>query len=107
MNWYPLRVISGKESKVKDNLLFELDYQNLIEEVTDILIPSENIVEMKDGKKKVKNKVFFPGYILVQMSDSKEARHIIENMDGVISFVGPNGSPVSYTHLTLPTILLV
>ena len=46
MNWYPLRVISGKESKVKDNLLFELDYQNLNEEVTDILIPSENIVEM-------------------------------------------------------------
>ena len=59
MNWYPLRVISGKESKVKDNLLFELDYQNLVSEVSDILIPSENIVEMKDGKKKIKNKVFF------------------------------------------------
>ena len=51
MNWYPLRVISGKESKVKDNLLFELDYQNLIEEVTDILIPSENIVEMTKSLK--------------------------------------------------------
>ena len=58
MNWYPLRVISGKESKVKDNLLFELDYQNLIQEVTDILIPSENIVEMKDGKKKVKKQLY-------------------------------------------------
>ena len=58
MNWYPLRVISGKESKVKDNLLFELDYQNLSDQVSDILIPSENIVEMKDGKKKIKNKVF-------------------------------------------------
>ena len=105
MNWYPLRVISGKESKVKDNLLFELDYQNLIEEVTDILIPSENIVEMKDGKKKVKNKVFFPGYILVQMSDSKEARHIIENMDGVISFVGPNGSPQALKEDEITRIL--
>ena len=68
MNWYPLRVISGKESKVKDNLLFELDYQNLADQVSDILIPSENIVEMKDGKKKIKNKVFFPGYVLVQMT---------------------------------------
>ena len=57
MNWYPLRVISGKEGKVKENLMFELDYQNLVDEVSDILIPSENIVEMKDGKKKIKNKV--------------------------------------------------
>ena len=105
MNWYPLRVISGKESKVKDNLLFELDFQNLNEEVTDILIPSENIVEMKDGKKKIKNKVFFPGYILLQMSDSKEARHIIENMDGVISFVGPNGNPQALKEDEITRIL--
>ena len=73
MNWYPLRVISGKESKVKDNLLFELDYQNLIEEVTDILIPSENIVEMKDGKKKIKNKrnshKIYDYYLLGNLND--------------------------------------
>ena len=105
MNWYPLRVISGKEGKVKENLIFELDYQNLVDEVSDILIPSENIVEMKDGKKKIKNKVFFPGYILVQMSDSKEARHIIENMDGVISFVGPNGNPQALKEDEITRIL--
>ena len=105
MNWYPLRVISGKESKVKDNLLFELDYQNLSDQVSDILIPSENIVEMKDGKKKIKNKVFFPGYVLVQMTDSKEARHIIENMDGVISFVGPNGDPQALKEDEITRIL--
>ena len=74
MNWYTLRVISGKEKKIKENLLFELDYQDLTNEVGDILVPSENIVEMKDGKKKIKNKVFFPGYILIQMSESREAR---------------------------------
>jgi len=59
MEWYTLRVISGKEKKVRDNLLFELDYQKLSNEVENILVPSENIVEMRDGKKKVKNKVFF------------------------------------------------
>ena len=79
MNWYTLRVISGKEKKIKESLLFELDYQNLSVEVGDILVPSENIVEMKEGKKKIKNKVFFPGYILIQMSDSKEARFLVEN----------------------------
>ena len=93
MNWYTLRVISGKERKIKDNILFELDYQNLSSEVSSILIPSENIVEMKEGKKKVKNKVFFPGYILIEMSESKEAKYLVENTDGVMNFVGSNGDP--------------
>ena len=93
MNWYTLRVISGKESRIKDNILFELDYQNLSSEVNNILIPSENIVEMKEGKKKVKNKVFFPGYILIEMSESKEAKYLVENTDGVMNFVGSNGEP--------------
>ena len=67
MNWYTLRVISGKESKIKDNILFELDYKELSTEVNNILIPSENIVEMREGKKKVKNKVFFPdGFSLLK-----------------------------------------
>ena len=93
MNWYTLRVISGKESKIKENLLFELDFQNLSSEVEDIMVPSENIVEMKEGKKRVKRKVFFPGYILINMSESKEAKYLIENTDAVINFVGPNGKP--------------
>ena len=93
MNWYTLRVISGKEKKIKESLLFELDYQDLSAEVGDILVPSENIVEMKEGKKKVKNKVFFPGYILIEMSESKEAKYLVENTDGVMNFVGSNGEP--------------
>jgi transcriptional antiterminator NusG len=93
MNWYTLRVISGKEEKIKENILFELDFQKLSSEVKDIMVPSENIVEMKEGKKRVKRKVFFPGYLLINMSKSKEAKYLIENTDGVISFVGANGEP--------------
>jgi transcriptional antiterminator NusG len=105
MNWYTLRVISGKEKKIKETLLFELDYQDLSIEVGDILVPSENIVEMKEGKKKVKNKVFFPGYILIQMSDSKEARFLVENTNGVISFVGPNNEPQALKESEVTRIL--
>ena len=105
MNWYTLRVISSKEKKIKENILFELDYQNLSDEVGDILVPSENIVEMKDGKKKVKNKVFFPGYILIQMSESKEARFLIENTNGVINFVGPNNEPQALKESEVTRIL--
>ena len=93
MNWYTLRVISGKERKLKDNIFFDQDYQSLSSQVSNILISSENIVEMKEGKKKVKNKVFFPGYILIEMSESKEAKYLVENTDGVMNFVGSNGEP--------------
>ena len=93
MNWYTLRVISGKEEKIKENILFELDFQKLSSEVKDIMVPSENIVEMKEGKKRVKRKVFFPGYLLINMGESKEAKYLIENIDGVINFVGANGEP--------------
>tara|TARA_Y100001970_G_scaffold209453_1_gene255358 strand:- start:5780 stop:6307 length:528 start_codon:yes stop_codon:yes gene_type:complete len=105
MNWYTLRVISGKESRIKDNILFELDYQNLSSEVSNILIPSENIVEMKEGKKKVKNKVFFPGYILIEMSESKEAKYLVENTDGVMNFVGSNGEPQALKDEEITRIL--
>jgi transcriptional antiterminator NusG len=93
MNWYTLRVISGKEEKIKENILFELDFKKLSSEVDDIMVPSENIVEMREGKKRVKRKVFFPGYLLINMSESKEAKYLIENTDGVINFVGANGDP--------------
>ena len=105
MNWYTLRVISGKESKIKDNILFELDYKELSTEVNNILIPSENIVEMREGKKKVKNKVFFPGYILIEMSDSKEAKYLVENTDGVMNFVGSNGDPQTLKEEEITRIL--
>ena len=105
MNWFTIRVISGKEKKIKESLLFELDYQDLSVEVGDILVPSENIVEMKEGKKKIKNKVFFPGYILIQMSDYKEARFLVENANGVISFVGPNNEPQALKESEVTRIL--
>ena len=93
MDWYTLRVISGKEKKIRDNILYEVDEANLGDEIEDILVLSEDIVEMKDGKKKIRNKVYFPGYILVKMDMSKAARFLLENANGVLSFVGPNNEP--------------
>ena len=49
------------------------------------MVPSENIVEMKDGKKKVKEKVFFPGYLLIRLEMNKETKYLLENVNGVIS----------------------
>jgi len=95
MDWYTLRVISGKEKKIKENILFELDTANLNESVENILVPTENVLEMRDGKKKIKEKVFFPGYLLIHLEMNKETKYVIENVNGVISFVGSNGNPDS------------
>lgn len=93
MEWYSVRVISGKEKKIRETLMLEVEHSQMEEIITDVLVPTENIVEMRDGKKKVKNRVFFPGYILIKMELNKETRYLIENMNGVLSFVGPKGEP--------------
>ncbi len=93
MEWYSLRVISGKEQKIREAILAEVDLQHLEEMIQDVLVPTENIVEMRDGKKKVRNRVFFPGYILIKMELNKETRYLVEELNGVMSFVGPKGEP--------------
>ena len=93
MDWFTLRVISGKEKKIKDAILYDVSLSNMDEKISDVLVPSENIIEMKDGKKKIKEKVFFPGYLLVRLEMDKETKYLLENVNGVISFVGPRGQP--------------
>ena len=61
MDWYTLRVISGKEKKIKEAILYDVSLSNMDDKIGDVLVPSENIVEMRDGKKKIKERVFFPG----------------------------------------------
>ena len=95
MDWYTLRVISGKEKKIRENILFELETADLADNVENILVPTENVLEMKDGKKKIKEKVFFPGYLLIHLDMNKETKYIVENVNGVMSFVGSGGNPES------------
>ena len=95
MDWYTLRVISGKEKKIKESILFEVNTANLDQYVENILVPTENVLEMRDGKKKIKEKVFFPGYLLINIDMNKETKYVVENVNGVISFVGSNGKPES------------
>ena len=91
MKWYSLRVISGKEKATKENILFEADEQNLSSLIDEIFVPFEKVIELKNNKKKVKEKLFFPGYILINMELNKQSQYLIENTNGVLSFVGPKG----------------
>ena len=95
MDWYTLRVISGKEKKIRENILFDLETADLSDNVENILVPTENVLEMRDGKKKIKEKVFFPGYLLIHLEMNKETKYVVENVNGVMSFVGSSGNPES------------
>ncbi|MDW7679820.1 MAG: transcription termination/antitermination protein NusG [bacterium] len=92
--WYVIHILSGHENKVKAYIENEVSRLGLEDKIFTVLIPSEEVTEMKDGKKKLKNKVFFPGYILVEMVLDKDALHVISNTPGVTHFVGSKNKPM-------------
>jgi len=92
--WYALRIYSGKEARVKAHIEHEIKLAEIEDKIGRIIIPSENIIEMKDGKKRVKNKVFFPGYMMIEMVLDNQTQHVVVNSPGVINFVGPKNEPV-------------
>ena len=89
LNWFVLRAVSGQEKKIKSYIENEISRQGFTEFVPQILIPSEKIYEMRNGKKRVREKNFFPGYIIISADLSKgEVLHIITSIPGVIGFLG-------------------
>ncbi len=96
LKWYVLRAISGQEKKVKNYLESEILRQKLEEYIPQVLIPSEKVYEMRNGKKRVRERNFFPGYVLVSADLSHgEVYHIINNIPGIIGFLGTGGSGAS------------
>ena len=93
LNWYVIRVISGQEKKIKTYLENEISRQELEEYIPQILIPSEKVYEMRNGKKRIRERNFFPGYVLVSADLTYgEAMHVINSISGVIGFLGNKGS---------------
>ena len=94
LQWYAIHVFSGHEKKIQKYLENEIEKTNLKDKITRILIPSENVIEMRNGKKRVKNRIFFPGYMLVEMELDRISQHLVLNTPGVTNFVGPKNKPV-------------
>jgi len=103
--WYAIHVLSGHEKKVKSYLENEIELAGLSEKITQILIPAEEVTEMREGKRRVKNKVFFPGYMLVEMNLDKETQHVVLNTPGVTNFVGPKNQPQALHQAEIDRIL--
>ncbi|MEQ8908449.1 MAG: transcription termination/antitermination protein NusG [Vicingaceae bacterium] len=86
--WYVIRAISGKEKKVKMLLEDEISHSGLKDYVSQILIPTEKVFQIRNGKKVSKERNFFPGYVLVEANLVGEVPHIIQKTTDVIGFLG-------------------
>lgn len=96
LKWYVVRVVSGQEKKIKLYLENEIERENLQEFIPQILIPSEKVYEMRNGKKRVRERNFFPGYVLVSADLTHgEANHTVTSIPGVIGFLGNNSAGAS------------
>lgn len=93
MRWYVIHVYSGSEKKVAQSIeeqVRQAGYEDLIEEV---LVPTEEVVEMRRGAKHNSERKFFPGYVLVRMELSDETWHLVKNTPKVTDFLGGQGRP--------------
>jgi len=92
--WYVVRTFSGHENKVKHLLDTELeDNEDLRAKILEILVPTEKVFEVKDGKKKSKTKNFFPGYILLHSELDNQVKEFIVNTQSVMGFLGTVNNP--------------
>jgi transcription antitermination factor NusG len=88
------RVITGQEKKIKAQMEIELERAGLTHHVPQILIPTEKVYTVKNGKKLIKEKAYLPGYILIQAEIVGEVGHIIDSVNGVVGFLGGKSTPV-------------
>ncbi|MGC9470782.1 MAG: transcription termination/antitermination protein NusG [Bacteroidales bacterium] len=89
--WYVLRAIGGKEKKVKEYIESEVSRLNLQDYVSQVLIPTEKVYQIRNGKKVSKERNFFPGYVLVEAALVGEVAHVLRNVPNVMGFLGSKG----------------
>ena len=104
--WYVIHTQTGYEERVKANLEKQLEEQPEQKEfIVQVLIPTEQIAEIKSGKKKISQRKFFPGYILVEMELNDKTWYFIKNTMGVTGFVGSRSRPIALKENEIQTIL--
>jgi transcriptional antiterminator NusG len=107
-HWFVIHTYSGYENKVKANLERRIHSMNMQDKIFRVLVPMEDEVEFKDGKRKITPKKVFPGYVLVEMDMDDQSWYVVRNTSGVTGFVGSPGAgekPVPLQDKEVKTIL--
>ena len=96
--WYVAHTYSGYENKVKVDIEKTIENRKLQDQILEVSVPLQDVVEVKDGKKKTVQKKMFPGYVLLNMVMNDDTWYVVRNTRGVTGFVGPGSKPVPLTE---------
>ena len=97
-HWYVVHTYSGYENKVKANIEKTIENRKLQDQILEVSVPMQEVVEIKNGKKKTVQKKMFPGYVLLNMEMNDDTWYVVRNTRGVTGFVGPGSKPVPLTE---------
>ena len=95
--WYVVHTYSGHENKVKVNIEKMVENRGMQDLILDIVVPTEDKIELKDGQRKIKTRKMFPGYVIIKMIVTNETWYLVRNTQGVTGFVGHGSDPIPLT----------
>ena len=105
LEWYVIHTYSGYENKVKDNLEKAVENNGMQQLITEVVVPTEETVELRNGKRVTTYHKTFPGYVLVRMIITNESWYVVRNIRGVTGFVGPDSKPIPLSQEELDRML--
>ncbi|MBB5514015.1 transcriptional antiterminator NusG [Rubricella aquisinus] len=94
MRWYTVHVLSNFEKKIAESIMEQVEKLGLEDEIGEVLVPTEEVIEMRKGKKVQTERRFMPGYILIKMDMTDRAYHLVVSTNRVTGFLGPQGKPI-------------
>lgn len=104
-DWFVIHTYSGYENKVKANLERRVESMDMADKIFRVLVPIEEEIDFKDGKKRITKKKVFPGYVLVEMLMSDDSWYVVRNTPGVTGFVGSGSKPIPLDREEVKAIL--
>jgi transcriptional antiterminator NusG len=105
--WYVVHTYAGYENKVKSNLESRISSMNMEDRIFEVVIPMEDVVELKNGKRQVVSRKVFPGYLMVRMDLDDDSWYVVRNTPGVTGFVGLGARPTPLSRREVDNILAV
>lgn len=103
--WYSVSVLSNFEKKIAETIRQKAEEQGLAEQIDEVLVPTEEVIEVRRNKKVTAERRFMPGYVLVHMEMSDEGYHLINSINRVTGFLGPQGRPMPMRDAEVRAIL--
>ncbi len=105
MHWYAIHTQTGQEEHVRKNLHHRLQQLKMEEKIAQVVIPTEKVSEVRAGKKKITNRKFFPGYILIEMEMNDDTWYLVKNTPGVTGFIGSGKKPLPLNNKEVEAII--